>query len=560
MQDGIIKGTGNSRYLKSVANFLSLYPNYEAFAAALIAGELPIDLNGINEAGWQQLATALNKANLLSDETAAALGDVNTPDEALAKLAGGVLYQGNLVPGNIAGINWGNGPSAPNSDGYNFIAFGNGVFVAVNGVSKAAAYSKDGINWLSTQVSSSVAYNAGCFGGDKFIALSQNYMCYSLNGIDWIYNSTAFGVPSNQYWNDAVYGSGKFVAVGSVNTGNGATTIGMYSLDGLSWTQTTMPSAYWFSVAYGNGRFVAAARNNSNASGGFSYSDDGINWSSLASPSSTSMKWMDVVYGAGKFVAIADGSNVVAYSTDGMSWSLSTLPGALTWRTISYGNGLFAAMAADGATAYSEDGISWTNGDSVSMAGDPDVCFGMDMFVAVSNSSELTAYSQNTFTVNAKLTDVLGVPIVLPSDQLDSTVKIATGSYTGTGTYGSSNPNSLIFGFQPKMIMFNQYRLPTLNYINGWNFTNPTTIHDGVSLLPKSQIDANYLKNPGIFSKDGLIVFQFDAATTGNHSFICYGSFENNKFIWCCNDDESEYANWAQANFTNYVYNYIAIG
>lgn len=143
---------------------------------------------------------------------------------------------------------------------------------------------------------------------------------------------------------------------------------------------------------------------------------------------------------------------------------------------------------------------------------------------------------------------------------LDSSVKIETGSYVGTGTYGSSNPNSLTFGFQPKMIMFNQYRLPTLSYINGWNFTNPTTIHDGVSLLPKSQIDINYLKNPGIFSKDGLIVFQFDAATTGNHSFICYGSFENNKFIWCCNDDESEYANWAQANFTNYVYNYIAIG
>lgn len=158
------------------------------------------------------------------------------------------------------------------------------------------------------------------------------------------------------------------------------------------------------------------------------------------------------------------------------------------------------------------------------------------------------------------LTDILGSLITLPSAQLDSSVKIETGSYVGTGTYGSSNPNSLTFGFQPKMIMFNQYRLPTLNYINGWNFTNPTTIHDGVSLLPKSQIDANYLKNPGIFSKDGLIVFQFDAATTGNHSFICYGSFENNKFIWCCNDDESEYANWAQANFTNYVYNYIAIG
>ena len=29
--------------------------------------------------------------------------------------------------------------------------------------------------------------------------------------------------------------------------------------------------------------------------------------------------------------------------------------------------------------------------------------------------------------------------------------QIETGSYTGTGTYGSSNPNSLTFGFVPKI-------------------------------------------------------------------------------------------------------------
>lgn len=31
-------------------------------------------------------------------------------------------------------------------------------------------------------------------------------------------------------------------------------------------------------------------------------------------------------------------------------------------------------------------------------------------------------------------------------------VRIETGSYTGTGTYGSSNPNSLTFGFEPKIV------------------------------------------------------------------------------------------------------------
>lgn len=90
MIDGIIKGTGNSRKLKSVSNFLSLYPTYADFAAALIAGTLPIDLAGINADGWQQLATALSKGNLLSDETAAkyfaSVTGTETVDQVLSLL------------------------------------------------------------------------------------------------------------------------------------------------------------------------------------------------------------------------------------------------------------------------------------------------------------------------------------------------------------------------------------------------------------------------------------------------------------------------------------------
>lgn len=83
MQDGIMKGTGNSRYLKSIADFLTQYPTYQEFAAALAAGTLPVDFNGINETGWEQLGTVLNKANLLSDETAAMYGfsEAAVPDD-----------------------------------------------------------------------------------------------------------------------------------------------------------------------------------------------------------------------------------------------------------------------------------------------------------------------------------------------------------------------------------------------------------------------------------------------------------------------------------------------
>lgn len=88
MTDGIKKGTGNSRYLKTVSNFLTLYPTYEKFAQALIAGTLPIDLNGINAAGWTTQGTALNKANLLADATATGMGltAAATPNQAFAQL------------------------------------------------------------------------------------------------------------------------------------------------------------------------------------------------------------------------------------------------------------------------------------------------------------------------------------------------------------------------------------------------------------------------------------------------------------------------------------------
>ena len=89
MQDSIMAGEGNSRYLKSVEDFLTRYPTYADFARALIEGTLPIDLNGINPEGWQVIGTALNKANLLQDDTAESLGLDSTavPDDAFRLIA-----------------------------------------------------------------------------------------------------------------------------------------------------------------------------------------------------------------------------------------------------------------------------------------------------------------------------------------------------------------------------------------------------------------------------------------------------------------------------------------
>lgn len=111
MKNLIIKGDGNSRYLKSVSNFLTLYPTYSDFVAALVAGTLPIDLNGINTTGVTQLGTPLNKSTLLSDATATALGLTGDPtvDDALAAVA---TDKANLASPSFTGT-----PTAPTAAG-----------------------------------------------------------------------------------------------------------------------------------------------------------------------------------------------------------------------------------------------------------------------------------------------------------------------------------------------------------------------------------------------------------------------------------------------------------
>lgn len=85
MKDGIIKATGNSRLLKAPA---SIPATYAEFRTALLAGTLPVDLL-YNAIGWDVEGTALNKANLLTDAVAEALGltsDDPTVNEALNAL------------------------------------------------------------------------------------------------------------------------------------------------------------------------------------------------------------------------------------------------------------------------------------------------------------------------------------------------------------------------------------------------------------------------------------------------------------------------------------------
>lgn len=93
MINSVLKGTGNSRFLKSA---VPAGTSWADALAMLQAGTFPIDFNGINAEGFQQVGTPLNKANLLKDATAAQIGlpPTATPDDAFKILAGilGITY------------------------------------------------------------------------------------------------------------------------------------------------------------------------------------------------------------------------------------------------------------------------------------------------------------------------------------------------------------------------------------------------------------------------------------------------------------------------------------
>lgn len=85
MKETIIKGTGNSRSIKSVT---TLPLTWEDARAQLVSSGWPVDIGAINAAGCQQVGDALNKANLLKDATAAlyGLGATAVPDQVLASI------------------------------------------------------------------------------------------------------------------------------------------------------------------------------------------------------------------------------------------------------------------------------------------------------------------------------------------------------------------------------------------------------------------------------------------------------------------------------------------
>lgn len=89
MTDTIIKGSGNSRTLKTVPNLGALAPTYDKLLELITGDGLPVDLLGPNPEGCQVIGDSLGKAEFLADATETSIwGSAanRTPNQALQQL------------------------------------------------------------------------------------------------------------------------------------------------------------------------------------------------------------------------------------------------------------------------------------------------------------------------------------------------------------------------------------------------------------------------------------------------------------------------------------------
>lgn len=207
-----------------------------------------------------------------------------------------------------------------------------------------------------------ITYNWGNTGNDPLETIIGSSVDFTIAGETGDFNE--FLVGGNRTWK---------VVLSQIGTNNDIT----------DWQQVTDTNNY-VDVAFGNGVFVGTRSN------GVSYSTDGITWNATNPGGFVGGK---LAFGNGLFVNVANsgGSGIVFTSPDGFIWTSRTAASNDTWSAITYGNGLFVAVASSysggGGIMTSPDGITWTLRAGVGGGGFTGIAYGNGTYVATKTGS-----------------------------------------------------------------------------------------------------------------------------------------------------------------------------
>lgn len=311
-----------------------------------------------------------------------------------------------------------------------------------------------------------------CYGDGKFIAVSldSNVCEYSTDGINW---ETA-NMPTVANWNHICYGNGLFIS-----TTDQSGIIG-YSSDGINWNKTDIIDGGYTDLCYGDFGFVIIGQK-------CMHSTDGINWNEVTI--GNEQKWSSICYGNGKYVAVSSTAPKVAISTNGTTWTVSTVHNTERgYSSICYGNGKYVAVNESSGLIKSEDGINWLVGDTniYMTLSFREICFCNGTFVVASNDMA-TMVRGFTFSFDANTWFVFGL-------DRDGTNYIEKQICAGNGitvAVGNGNIVSVFTPMDPSAIVRYADPLPKLTWSNIQNKpTDPS--YYGIDTYSSAEIYEKY--------------------------------------------------------------------
>lgn len=162
---------------------------------------------------------------------------------------------------------------------------------------------------------------------------------------------------------DVLYAKGRFVSAdwfgNAFLSWNGTN---WESLGGLPNYDNSLSSRPQF--AFGANTFVVAGRRVTTSTAQLCYSLDGRLWTEATFPGGAPQLY-DVAYGNGQFVAVG-GSGTVFRSTNGVTWTLTTVPAATDFRFVAWDGNTWIAVALNNVGGFAErvwtslDGVNWS--------------------------------------------------------------------------------------------------------------------------------------------------------------------------------------------------------
>lgn len=184
-----------------------------------------------------------------------------------------IFYDSNIGSSSTDGENW-ELISLPLNAKWSYVCYGEDRFVAISDEGSSGAYSYDGLEWFEIDLPMDLTRTKLIYGNGYFVIfkVDSNIGFYSQDGIVW----KEINFPIEGPWHDAAYGNGNFIFT---RTRTGRWLIGP-DLDSLA--STFQPgSESPFEIGYGDGIFIAVQKMKEDAF----YSLDGLNWTSTKMPS-----------------------------------------------------------------------------------------------------------------------------------------------------------------------------------------------------------------------------------------------------------------------------------